>query len=128
MALDTQLRLADAVDINADAQGTALDLGSGNNIQGVVEFRMWVKAVTGTSPTLLMYIEESSDNATWYKVAVFDVWGTKTTTDQYVACAYISKRYIRYNADVGGTSPVYNDVTIYGRGLGVTVPFVPSGT
>lgn len=130
MPWDVNARLADAVDVNSSANGTAVDVGGvAGAVQGVVEFRMWVKAITGTSPTLDMYIDESDDNSTWREVCHFrQVSGTKTTTTQYQQVGVVRQRYLRYRTVVGGTTPVFNDVTIYARGTGVHVPDLPAAT
>jgi len=131
MAWDANLVISDKTDVTADAQTTALDLDSKGYPGGIVQFRMWVEgAISGTSPKLLTYIEQSSDNSNWEKIAVFPELGTANHPNATYASngghvdAYgqVTKRYVRANFDISGTSPVYNDVTIRMRGIDAVGP------
>lgn len=106
---------------------------------GVALAQMWVGTVTGTSPTLDMYVEESDDLSAIYEAGKFNcgvpltavqiITATKTTTDQY-QCVFTRKRtYLRVRWVIGGSaSPTFNKVIVNTRALGVQIPDVPSST
>ncbi len=130
MPWDASARLANAATIGANGSGAGVDVGQVAGFDGgLVEFRMWVGTVTGTTPTLDLKIEESDNDSAYSTVATFaQVAGTKTTKNQYQAVGVVRKRYLRYTATVSGTTPSFTGVTIYCRGVGVDVPDVPAAT
>ena len=72
----------------------------------VLEFEAIVSAVSGTSPTLGLKVQESADNSTWTDVASF---GANITAVGVARCtARITKRYSRTASTIGGTSPSFN--------------------
>lgn len=139
MAWDTSAQLLASSNLTASGSGTALDSEGASAPSGLLLFQMWVGTVTGTSPTLDVYVEESDDNSTWYEIAKFNmgvqasaaalISATKTTKNQYQAVGLRTRRYLRERHVIGGSaSPTFNGVFIYARGLGVMIPAVPSAT
>lgn len=63
-----------------------------------------VSAITGTSPTLVVKLQEASDNATWS-----DIVGATTASITAAGSAVIfgapAKGYVRAVATIGGTTP-----------------------
>lgn len=133
MAWDNNLKLADNIDTAGTTRvnGTALDLNSLGYPGGLAQFRMWVGgAITGTSPTLEVRIEQSSDDSTYEVITQFPILGSAANPNadyaskaSHVDCyAQVTKRYVRYSYIQTGTSPVYNDVSIYMRGIDAVGP------
>jgi len=92
---------------------------------------MWVEgAIAGTSPTLDMRVEQSSDDSNYEIISSFPTLGTTNHPNAtyaskggHVDCyAQVTKRYVRYSYIQTGTSPVYNDVTIRFRGIDAVGP------
>lgn len=63
-----------------------------------------ITAITGTTPTLVVKLQESSDNSSWS-----DVTGATTATLNAVGSVVIfgapQKGYVRAVATIGGTTP-----------------------
>lgn len=63
-----------------------------------------ISAITGTSPTLVVKLQESSDNSTWS-----DVTGATTATLNAAGSAVFfgkpAKGYVQVVATIGGTTP-----------------------
>lgn len=139
MAWDASSLIVASSVVSASGNTTAVDPEGAEADRGVVLFQLWVGTVTGTSPTLQVYIEESSDNSSFFEVCKFSkvnasgtasiINATKTTTDQYQAVGIVTRRYIRARYVVGGSaSPTFNGVIIHSRALGIDVPSIPAGT
>lgn len=124
MAYDANLVLANQVDISADGNQADQTLPQGMADGNLVQFEMVVEGtITGTTPTLDMKVQGKDASGNYYDVGKF---GQLAATGTFTNAAYASKggkllafgRFLkgttawRYNADVGGTTPVYNDVTI----------------
>lgn len=75
--------------------------------QGVAAYvlcMVHVTAITGTGPTLVVKLQESSDNSTWS-----DITGATTTTINAAGSAVFfgkpAKGYVQVVATIGGTGP-----------------------
>ena len=138
--LGSQLLASSTLTVSGSSTGVAPDGTTPAGIRsGVALAQMWVAAVTGTNPTLDMFVEESDDNSTWFEAGKFNagvpataaalIVATKTTTSQY-QCVFTRKRtYLRARWVIGGSaSPTFNGVIINTRALGIQIPDVPSAT
>lgn len=63
-----------------------------------------VSAITGTSPTLVVSLQESSDNSTWTNVTGATT-ASITAAGSAVAFGAPAKGYVRAVATIGGTTP-----------------------
>lgn len=130
MAYDSELWLTGSAsdptqDINATVNGTAKDWGAGRLVR--TELRVG-GAVTGSNPTLDVKIQDSADQVTWVDRATFPQqiatmagyqdtvsndpeYGVPGTGPAVIAVRTVS-RYVRAVFTVGGTNPVFNDVTV----------------
>jgi hypothetical protein len=128
MALDAELWLSGDAnspieDVSADHVGRIVDFGVGKRADVVVRV---AGDVTGSSPTLDITIKESDDQATWTTLAT-----VPQITDEmvgYIATATprpevpgedpitisikSTKRYLQADFNTGGTTPVFNDVSV----------------
>ena len=99
---DSNLLFYNATAVTADGNGTDLDIQK-TTVDGV-----WVEvictAVSGTSPTCDLKVQESDDDSTYNDVVTFP---QITTTGRWVRKVQSKKRYLRMAADVGGTSPSF---------------------
>jgi len=66
-----------------------------------------IGTVSGTSPTLAGKIQESSDGSTWTDVTGATFTTVTASTNTQAITFDRTKRYLRYVATVGGTSPSY---------------------
>ena len=94
----------------ATANGSSFDLQGSNDAEGEAIVILDSEAGSGTSPTLDVKLQESSDDSTWS-----DISGATFTqvTDGGAGFEKISintndtERYLRAVATLGGTSPVF---------------------
>lgn len=86
---------------------TALDF-YGGDLANMVYF-VYVPQATGTSPTLDVEIEVSDDNSTFVDYLKFP---QITAAGLYFLTGKTNKRYRRYAADTGGTTPNFGNVVI----------------
>jgi hypothetical protein len=90
--------------------GTVTGSGSGSDVDvsqfSVIELVLKVTSVSGTNPTLDVYIEGKFENTGDYKVLASQtgITGTGTWFFTINPCAF---RYIRVRRVVGGTSPSF---------------------
>lgn len=71
--------------------------------------------VTGTTPTMLLTVQDSADNSSFAAVTTVPAsFGTLTATGAYSLIIPKDglRRYVRVNYTVGGTSPVYNGAVV----------------
>jgi len=95
---------------SASANGSSFDLQGSNDAEGEAIVILDSEAGSGTSPTLDVKLQESSDDSTWS-----DISGATFTqvTDGGAGFEKISintndtERYLRAVATLGGTSPVF---------------------
>lgn len=73
-----------------------------------------VSAVSGTSPTLNLKLQDSPDNSTWSDVT--GATGAQlTAAGNQVFAGYSTKPYVRVVATVGGTTPSFTaHVAVFG--------------
>lgn len=72
-----------------------------------------VTAASGTSPTLDVKIQHSSDNSTWVDLITF-TQATARTSERKSATGTVN-RYVRAEWTVGGTSPSFTFAVAFGR-------------
>lgn len=94
--------------VTASANGTGIDTQGYNDAMVILE----VGAVSGTSPTLDVKIQESDDNSTFTDVsgATF-TQVTASNSSQVLRLSSLNvtrSRYVRAVATIGGTSPSYD--------------------
>lgn len=86
---------------------------------GVVEFRdvdffINVSAVSGTTPTMTITIQDSADGVNWYNTAA--VTAAITATGQYRIGLTDCGAYVRASAAIGGTTPSFTyDIQAVGK-------------
>jgi hypothetical protein len=91
--------------ITASANGSAVDMISGDGLCSAIQ---QVGTVSGTSPTLAGKIQESADGSTnWTDVTNAAFTSVTTSSNNQIICFERTKRYLRYVATIGGTSPSY---------------------
>lgn len=97
--------------LTATGSGTGKRVGPGP-IHGMKAFYHYT-SVTGTSPTLTLKIQESDTLGSGYTdVASFpDLSGTDANPSYVEIHFHWTKRYLRYDATVGGT-PSYNNLKV----------------
>jgi len=89
--------------------GTVIDLGTNFISVGkrAIKVVLSVDAVSGTSPTLSVRIQEGNE-ASGSDMADIHTFPQITTTDTFaIADVHVTKRYIRAVRVTGGTTPVY---------------------
>lgn len=129
MAYDELLRLTGTTNnpletVTATANGTAIYVGAGKTF--FAERRIG-GAVTGTTPTLDLKVQEASTpGGTFTDLAPFP---TATATDAgetgsraVVRGFSTTKDYVRVVKTVGGTSPSFGGVSVLLQPVGVAVP------
>lgn len=90
--------------VTATGAGSAVDLANGvNSTNAILE----VGAVSGTTPTLDVKLQESDDNSTWSDIAGGAFTQVTAATQRQVIRVLRSKRYCRGYATVGGTTPSF---------------------
>ncbi len=108
MILDRALTMSDRQALVASSYSTdTVDLGQAySNGNDALSLYIHVIAQGGTSPTLVVELETSSDNSTFTKV----IGITKPTVKRELGCALKGlnlKRYNRVRHVLGGTSPTF---------------------
>lgn len=96
---------------------------------GAVYVTVGVTAVSGTSPTLLVVVEGSADNSTWFTVGQIGLSGfvvgsaAAAPTNITAAGTYVgvfpSMQFMRHRSVIGGTTPSFT----YSVGLEASAPF-----
>lgn len=129
MAHDELLRLTGSSgdpeqDISATGSGTARFVGKGKSFIALLRVG---GDVTGTSPTLDMRIQQSANGSSgWATIATFtqvtdeQVGYVATTTPRYevpgeepLSAGFTTTQdYLRVDYTAGGTTPVFNDVSV----------------
>lgn len=95
---------------SADVVGDAVDVAS--DVREVAVY-LNVTAVSGTSPTLDVVVEDSPDGVTWVTLATFP---QKVAVGTDVVRVNRLGRYLRAKATIGGTTPSFTfDVRAIGR-------------
>ena len=95
--------LSDLAAITATGNGTSVDNAAGTTNGGIANLH--ITAVSGTSPTLAVVIQHSTNNSTWSTLATFTT--ATTTTSQSVSFTGTVNRYVRASYTAGGTTPSF---------------------
>ena len=74
-----------------------------------------VGAVSGVAPTLAGKIQESSDNAVWTDVPNASFTVVSASTNTQVLVFERTKRYLRHNRTVTGTTPTFQICVLIGQ-------------
>ena len=90
--------------ITASANGSSADMINGDGPCFAIQ---QIGAVSGTSPTLAGKIQESTDGSTWTDVSGATFTTVTSSTNTQAITFERTKRYLRYVATVGGTSPSF---------------------
>src|SRR5438445_546688 len=91
--------------ITASANGTAIDMITGDGLCSAMQL---VGTVSGTTPTLAGKIQESADGSTnWTDITGAAFTSVTASNNNQIVSFERTKRYLRYVATVGGTSPSY---------------------
>ena len=89
--------------VTASGSGSVVDLGPGPNLG--MAFYLDVTAVSGTTPTLDVVVQDSPDGSVWYDLVTF---ARKTGVSKEVQrLASPFARRLRVSYTVGGTSPSF---------------------
>jgi len=99
MPQDTNLIMAAAAAVEADANGTTKDFG-GPDVQART-YLLNCTLVSGTNPSLDVEIEESDDDSTWRNFLTFK---RITAAGQQYVTGRSNARYRRAVFDIGGTN------------------------
>ena len=101
--------------------------GTNNFLSAMVVYN--VQAVSGTSPTLNLALQESVDGVTW--TAANDHTGTAITIAQITAATankqlnldlMLRQRYLRWVATIGGTTPSFTMCVLFVFGVASVGP------
>lgn len=105
---DDKLMLVDSTaNVTATATGDAVDF-NGEDLYPLT-LRVVVPSVSGTSPTLNIEYQESSDNSNWSAIGSMP---EITAAGEYYKRFWGKKRYRRAKMTVAGTSPNFGFVKI----------------
>ena len=115
MPYDAKLQLKALGSQTASTLGTPIDLGSAipNGAQ-LMQFDLYWNALTGTTPTLDLKIEESADQANWRQVTQFrqlvaadgaPFTGPNVNGKKMPRFGLVTQEFLRYNSAIGGTTP-----------------------
>lgn len=101
-----QLAIHPIASVDADADSTGVDL---LDYEGEIAFLLDVGAVSGTTPTAALKLQESSDDSTYTDISGggFTSYTTVSSKQKISLNSDNLKRYVRLNIDLGGTLPVY---------------------
>jgi len=99
---DANLLFHDAAALTATGNSSSLDVKK-TDVNGVV-VKVVVTAVSGTTPTLDLKVQESDDNSTWKDLVTFD---QITSTGRWSRLVQSKRRYLRLARTVGGTTPSF---------------------
>lgn len=105
----TNLTAHEAVSTNTT--GSSVDGSAGTTNGGVAHLH--VTAASGTSPTLDVVVEHSTNNSAWSTVATF-AQATGVTAER-VAVAGTVHRYLRAKSTVAGTNPSFTIAVAFAR-------------
>jgi len=117
MVKDVNLRLANAADITATGQQTAVDTEGGFR----ADVSLQTAAITGTTPTARFQVEASIDGcSTYFHIGEFPLLDGADDDIRIMRSVYVPKpasgqtvTKVRLAYIITGTTPVYNDVTAY---------------
>jgi hypothetical protein len=95
--------LSDLAVVSATGFGTSVDLAAGTTNGG--RANLHVTAVSGTTPTLAVVVQHSTNNSTWTTLGTFST--ASAVTSQTLAFSGTVNRYVRASYTAGGTSPQF---------------------
>ena len=99
--------------LSASANGSAIDM---INADGPCFAVQQVGTVSGTSPTLAGKIQESADGSTgWGDISGATFTTVTASTNTQVINFERTKRYLRYVATIGGSSPGFAAAVLIGQ-------------
>jgi hypothetical protein len=98
--------------LTASANGGTGDMISGDGLCVAIQ---QVGAVSGTSPTLAGKIQESADGSAWSDVTGATFTTVTASTNTQAVGFERTKRYLRYVATIGGTTPSFAVAAIIGE-------------
>lgn len=102
------ITLLDAIAVTADGQGTGQDfLGTVEVDHGEVLFHLSCGAKSGTTPTCDIHLEECDTVDGTYTDITSGSFTQLTDTGSETLRCKPKKRFVRYDVDVGGTSPSF---------------------
>ena len=91
--------------ITSSTNGSAVDMISADGLCSALQ---QVGTVSGTSPTLAGKIQESADGSTnWTDISGAAFASVTASNNNQIVSFERTKRYLRYVATLGGTSPSY---------------------
>ena len=99
--------------VTSTTNGSAIDM---INADGPCFAIQQVGNVTGTSPTLAGKIQESADGSTgWADISGATFTSVTASTNTQVITFERTKRYLRYVATLGGSSPSFAAAALIGQ-------------
>lgn len=99
------------VSASANAQGSSVDLSS--NIGNIVSATLVVGNAAGTTPTLDVFLQESTDGSNNWTTLSGSAFTQVTTSNQVqVLGVKPTKRYVRSSGTTGGTNPVFETTVL----------------
>lgn len=101
------------VSVSANAVGASVDLSS--NVGNIVSAILVTGNAAGTTPTLDVYLQESTDGSNnWTSVTGGAFTQVTASSNVQVIAVKPTKRYLRSNGTTGGTSPVFETTCLIG--------------
>ena len=95
--------LADLAVVSATGNGTSVDNAAGTTNGGIAQLH--VTAVSGTTPTLAVIVQHSTNNSTWTTLGTFTT--ATAATSETITFSGTVNRYVRASYTAGGTSPQF---------------------
>ena len=95
--------LGDLASITATANGTSVDNAAGTTNGGIANLH--ITEVSGTTPTMTVIIQHSTNNSTFTTLASFTA--ATAVTSESISFTGTVNRYVRAQYTVGGTSPSF---------------------
>jgi hypothetical protein len=95
--------LADLAVVSATGNGTSVDNAAGTTNGGIAHLH--ITAVSGTTPTLAVIVQHSTNNSTWTTLASFT--SATAATSESITFSGTVNRYVRASYTAGGTSPQF---------------------
>lgn len=96
---------ADIATVTATGTNTSVDFLS--EVGNMASCLQYVGTVSGTSPTLVTKIQESTDGTTWSDITGAAFASVTNSNNRQLISFNVLKRYVRGYNTVGGTTPSY---------------------
>ena len=101
------------VSVSANASGVSVDLGS--NVANIVSAILVVGNAGGSSPTLDVFLQESTDGSNNWTSVTGGAFTQVTTSNRVQVLPFEpTKRFVRSNGTTGGSSPVFEATVLIG--------------